>query len=107
MFDYFNIDPSNEIVVTSVIVICLFLLGFLIPGWNIIQKYIVGFIWSHIIHKLFHAAVVVTGTWIGQMFFWMFKYLLFAVKGYCYHLTRTHEKIYPKLAKKKIGVIDE
>ncbi|MBP9743302.1 MAG: hypothetical protein KBD37_08090 [Burkholderiales bacterium] len=110
MFDYFNIDPNWDIktwVVVGVIVFLVYLLLLVIPGVGVVVKHITHTITKYVIHPLFHATVVVVGTWILQFFWFLFKHFLFAVKGYCYHLTRTHEKIYPKLAKKKIGVIDE
>lgn len=110
MFDYFTLNSNWDIktlIVGVVIIILIYLLLLVIPGVGVVVKHITHTMTKYVLHPLFHATVVVVGTWILQFFWFLFKHFLFAVKGYCYHLTRTHEKIYPKLAKKKIGVIDE
>lgn len=97
----------KSIIVVGAIVIFVYLLLLVIPGVGIVVKHITHTITKYVLHPLFHATVVVVGTWTLQFFWYLIKYFMFCVKGYFYHLTRTHAKIYPKLAKKKIGVIDE
>lgn len=110
MLDFLNITVGwdfKTIIVVAVLAFLFYLLLLIIPGVGIVVKHITHTISKYVLHPLFHATVVVVGTWIMQFFWFLFKYLIFALKVYFYNISKTHGKIYPKLAKKKIGVIDE
>lgn len=110
MFDFLNVTNGWDFktaVVVALVVFCFYCLLLIIPGVGVVVKHITHTISKYIIHPLVHATIVVVGTWVMQFFWFIFKYFIFSFKVYFYNLIRTHGKIYPKLAKKKIGVIDE
>lgn len=95
------------ILVISVCILGIYLILLIIPGVGTVVKHITHTLTKYIIFPVINFFVKEVCLMIFR-FIWAFvKYVLKALKVYWYNLTQTHEKIYPKLAKKKIGVIDD
>lgn len=110
MFDllpfHFNMSYREVIIIVmSILVIYLILL--IIPGVGSVVRHISHTITKYVIHPLVKYVFEALAVWFLKMLWWACKYLLFALKVYFFNLTRSHEKIYPALNKKQIGVINE
>lgn len=110
MFDLlpFHLDVTfRQVIIIVLAIIGIYLLLLVIPGVGSVVKHITHTISKYIIHPLvkyvFEAAIV----WFFKMLWWGYKYLMFAFVVYFHNLTKTHERIYPALNKKQIGVIND
>ena len=98
---------SNTAIITVIIIILVYLIALIIPGVGSVVKHITHTITKYVIHPFFKYVIEAIALLLLKMIWWLFKYVIYAFRIYLYNLTRTHEKIYPKLEQKKIGVIDE
>lgn len=106
LFPGFDIN-YNTAIITAIIVILVYLIALIIPGVGSVVKHITHTITKYIIHPFSKYVIEAIALLILKMIWWLFKYVIDAFRIYLYNLTRTHEKIYPKLEQKKIGIIDE
>lgn len=97
----------RQFIIYALIFIALYLISLIIPGVGAIIKHVSHTITKYVIHPIIKYVFEALGLLILKLFWWYIKYMLFALKVYFFHIVTPHEKIFPELKGKELGVIDE
>lgn len=97
----------RQVIIYVLIFFSLYLISLIIPGVGALVKHISHTITKYIIHPLFKYVFEAVTILVLKLFWWYFKYMLFAIKVYLFHIMTPHNKIYPELKGKELGAIDE
>lgn len=110
MFDLLplHFDVSfKEVIILALALLVVYLILLIIPGVGSVVKHITHTAMKYIIHPLFKYVFEALGLLFLKFIWWFIKYVFFALRVYGHNLTRSHARIYPKLNKKQVGVINE
>lgn len=97
----------RQVIIYVFIFLALYLVSLIIPGVGVIIKHVSHTITKYLIHPIFKYVFEALTLLLLKLFWWYLKYMLFALRVYLFHIITPHDKIYPELKGKELGVIDE